>query len=645
MSRLINQTLTIETIKQGISGNVQPTSDCMKYEWMRLSSFKYFPRQSEGRPIILAKAGFIFTGTREGDDTVTCFMCGVTKNNWLKYENPLQIHKDLNPRCNFLNNTSTNVGILVPEPTVYHKILETLHDTYCVGNRGQNSRSTSPLATGINSGITGPAIRQMCGIPLERPDNSQAVQVTDDGQGPDVRSRMVPNQSMSSASVVLTGDSTRQTMKVEEARLRTFENWPRYLSVRPTELARAGFYYLGSADRVQCAFCRGILRDWEEAESPVAEHWRYFSSCEFLRGTDQSNVPIIPNDTYIHDYVSTHPLSSTDEDVRAALNPLSTILNNGNLNLVQSDAPTTAEDLGIITQTAAQPDKAILATRVATFANWPRRSPVPSKELIAEAGFYFLDREDAVKCFFCGGVLKSWRDEDIPWNEHAKWFPKCAYLLRIKGQDFVNSIHQPGTGTAKVVGTNGSTSATGNNRNTIDVEQILSLPMVKAVLQLQVDKANVIKAIENRLKNQGKLFTDSTELLNAALDIDSGIKKNGAAIKTGHPVVTDKNRGVPNGILAAAEAAPAEQQATEAASTAGTDAIPGEGENQESSQLLRENEELKEQRLCKICMDAESNIVLLPCGHLVACEKCAPVLTKCPMCRKAVRGSVKTYLS
>ncbi|KAK6166638.1 hypothetical protein SNE40_023285 [Patella caerulea] len=556
----IYRTISVEAL--GISGNVQPTSDCMKYEWMRLGSFKSFPRQSEGRPIKLAKAGFIFTGTREGDDTVTCFMCGVTKNSWLKYENPLQIHKDLNPRCNFINNTSTNVGILVPEPTVYHKILETLRNTYCVNHRNR---------------------------PVECYNSSPK----DDSDPIPVYSSEL-EISISSFNIA-SSDRFTQAMVVEEARQRTFQNWPRYLTVRPTELARAGFYHLGSADLVRCAFCGGILRNWEEAESPVAEHWRCFSSCEFLRGVDQSNVPIIPNDTYVHDYVSTHPPSSTDEDVRAALDPLSTILNNGNLNLVQNDAPATAEDLFIVTQAAAQPEKAKLATRLATFANWPRRSPVPSTEQIAEAGFYFLDKEDAVKCFFCGGVLKSWRDEDIAWNEHAKWFPTCAYLLRIKGQDFVNSMHQPDTGTAKVVGTTGSTS----------------------VIALVMDSVTT----------------------------DSEIKGNGDVIKTEHPVVTDKDHRVSNGTLAAAEAGPAKQQATESAANAGTDAIPGEGENQESPQLLRENEELKEQRLCKICMDAESNIVLLPCGHLVSCELCAPALTKCPMCRKALRGSVKTYLS
>ncbi|XP_050418714.2 baculoviral IAP repeat-containing protein 3 [Patella vulgata] len=451
---MIRQSLSVETLNQALHRDVQPTSDCMKYEWMRLGSFKSCPRQSEGRPIKLAKAGFVFTGTREGDDTVTCFTCGVTKNNWLKYEDPLQVHKDLNPRCHFINNKSENFPILIPEPIVYDKILRTLHEIY---------RSKEDIEMGVTGGYSATndtssfdSLKLDSGSLTNYGDTSNTtLKKTIKKQGINGYTRSQDPESRSlvtrSASDVLVDNIARQTMTAEEARLRTFGNWPRYLAVRPAELARAGFYYLGSADRVQCAFCRGILRDWEEAESPVAEHWRYFSSCEFLRGTGRSNVPIIPNDSCIHDYVSTHPLSPTDEeDLRGDLNPRSTILNNGNLNLVQRDDPATAKDLGIITQTAAQPDKAILATRVATFANWPRRSPLPSKEQIAEAGFYYFDREDAVKCFFCGGVLKSWTDDDIPWNEHAKWFPKCPYLLRIKGEDFVNSIHHPGAGTTKV---------------------------------------------------------------------------------------------------------------------------------------------------------------------------------------------------
>ncbi len=61
--------------------------------------------------------------------------------------------------------------------------------------------------------------------------------------------------------------------------------------------------------------------------------------------------------------------------------------------------------------------------------------------------------------------------------------------------------------------------------------------------------------------------------------------------------------------------------------------------------LLRENEAMREERMCKICMDNDVNIVFLPCGHLVSCQECAPNIKKCAVCRKLIRGTVKTYLS
>ncbi|XP_070202760.1 baculoviral IAP repeat-containing protein 7-B-like [Littorina saxatilis] len=57
-------------------------------------------------------------------------------------------------------------------------------------------------------------------------------------------------------------------------------------------------------------------------------------------------------------------------------------------------------------------------------------------------------------------------------------------------------------------------------------------------------------------------------------------------------------------------------------------------------QLEVENEELKTRRICKICMDKNSCVVFLPCGHLAVCFGCAVVLTHCPICRDPIRGSV-----
>src|SRR5262245_15289466 len=40
------------------------------------------------------------------------------------------------------------------------------------------------------------------------------------------------------------------------------QDWPLpFLS--PTEMGEAGFFYLKEEDRVQCAYCQGVLSDWK----------------------------------------------------------------------------------------------------------------------------------------------------------------------------------------------------------------------------------------------------------------------------------------------------------------------------------------------------------------------------------------------
>ena len=67
--------------------------------------------------------------------------------------------------------------------------------------------------------------------------------------------------------------------------------------------------------------------------------------------------------------------------------------------------------------------------------------------------------------------------------------------------------------------------------------------------------------------------------------------------------------------------------------------------NTKTKTLEEENRQLKDQRMCKVCMDAEANILFLPCGHLVCCAECAPSLRNCAVCRSLIRGTVRTYLS
>ena len=66
-------------------------------------------------------------------------------------------------------------------------------------------------------------------------------------------------------------------------------------------------------------------------------------------------------------------------------------------------------------------------------------------------------------------------------------------------------------------------------------------------------------------------------------------------------------------------------------------------------EIEKENRRLRMQRLCKICMEKEVQVVFIPCGHLVSCQQCAQCLTdenlKCPMCRENIEGKVRVFFN
>uniref|UniRef100_A0A8C2UVY5 RING-type E3 ubiquitin transferase n=1 Tax=Chinchilla lanigera TaxID=34839 RepID=A0A8C2UVY5_CHILA len=79
--------------------------------------------------------------------------------------------------------------------------------------------------------------------------------------------------------------------------------------------------------------------------------------------------------------------------------------------------------------------------RLASFCDWPLATGV-QPELLAAAGFFHTGQQDKVRCFFCCGGLQSWEHGDDPWTEHAKWFPRCQFLLQSRGRGFVRSVQE-----------------------------------------------------------------------------------------------------------------------------------------------------------------------------------------------------------
>ncbi len=81
--------------------------------------------------------------------------------------------------------------------------------------------------------------------------------------------------------------------------------------------------------------------------------------------------------------------------------------------------------------------------RVKSFEQSPNESYIyQNRKYLAAAGFFFTGKEDETICYYCGGGVKDWQQEDIPWVEHARWLSRCSFLLVNKGLNFIEKHYK-----------------------------------------------------------------------------------------------------------------------------------------------------------------------------------------------------------
>nr|O62640.1 RecName: Full=Putative inhibitor of apoptosis [Sus scrofa]AAC39171.1 putative inhibitor of apoptosis [Sus scrofa] len=358
-------------------------------------------------------------------------------------------------------------------------------------------------------------------------------------------------------------------MNTEKDRLLTFQMWPlTFLS--PADLAKAGFYYIGPGDRVACFACGGKLSNWEPKDDAMTEHLRHFPNCPFLG------------------------------------------------NQLQDSSRYTVSNLSMQTY----------AARFKTFCNWPSSIPVHPEQL-ASAGFYYMGHSDDVKCFCCDGGLRCWESGDDPWVEHAKWFPRCEYLIRIKGQEFISRVQASYPHLLEQLLSTSDNPEDENaeppndlsliRKNRMALFQHLTcvLPILDSLLIARVISEQEHDVIKQKTQTslQARELIDiilvkgnyaATIFKNSLQEIDPMLYK--------HLFVQQDIKYIPT-------------------------------ENVSDLSMEEQLRRLQEERTCKVCMDKEVSIVFIPCGHLVVCKDCAPSLRKCPICRGTIKGTVRTFLS
>ncbi|XP_072677847.1 baculoviral IAP repeat-containing protein 2 isoform X2 [Canis lupus baileyi] len=516
----IKRTMEDSTILRNQTiGNKQKIKYDFSCELYRMSTYSTFPAGVPVSERSLARAGFYYTGV---NDKVKCFCCGLMLDNWKPGDNPIEKHKQLYPSCSFIHSLvsltsrdSTSKNISAMRNSFTHSISPTLE-------HGSFSGSHSNLAANPVSSRAGEDFS-----PLSTNPYSYA-------------------------------------MSTEEARFLTYHMWPlTFLS--PSDLARAGFYYIGPGDKVACFACGGTLSNWEPKDDAMSEHRRHFPNCPFLE--------------------------NSLETLRFSISNLS----------MQTHA-----------------------ARLRTFVYWPSSVPVRPEQL-ASAGFYYVGRNDDVKCFCCDGGLRCWESGDDPWVEHAKWFPRCEFLIRMKGQEFVDEIQaryphllEQLLSTSDTPGDENADPPIvhfGPGENHSEDTVMMNTPVVKAALEMGFSRILVRQTVQSKILSTGENYRTVNEIVLALLNAEDETREEEKERQTEEMASVDKNMKY----------------------------IPTEDVSGLS--LEEQLRRLQEERTCKVCMDKEVSIVFIPCGHLVVCQECAPSLRKCPICRGIIKGTVRTFLS
>ena len=242
----------------------------MAVEMHRLMSFGSWPRKNQfPLPSALVSAGFYYTG--ESDKT-RCFSCNGEVFNWRPDMYPDVIHRARYPHCRLVKGEETRHKPMQSSPEVYDKV-ETFFRKKSI-NFPFISRNTNIVKQPSNlHGMTTPIL-----VNLRRPQVAS-------------RSPTISLESLSSTSSLLNSSGD---MRFEQERLRSFAHWPKSDMIRPSDLARAGMYFIGPGDRVQCAFCKGKLEGWIRGDKPLDEHKKHFGArCRFMQGAQVGNVPIV----------------------------------------------------------------------------------------------------------------------------------------------------------------------------------------------------------------------------------------------------------------------------------------------------------------------------------------------------------------
>ncbi|KAJ8314616.1 hypothetical protein KUTeg_006766 [Tegillarca granosa] len=511
----------------------------------RLCTFCDWPQDVGVYAINLAKAGFYYVQRKT---TVECFSCGLTVSDWKPEDDPLTRHKELSPLCVFINSSTTASAIEGSEHLLDFQALNREINTNAISKPRENvHQPSSPENAAINfENLNNKILKCSSDTTVIKKDTSEKHQnherncmgtQKDDytsGRGLPINQPVDVTSSQEIRNVYLCLSTNNSNQNIPEStifqesernnnniskedynqfvnfaqnipestifqesernnnniseevynqlvnfaiakhphyanpkrRLETFRSWLYHNVQHPQQLVEAGFYYTDSTDVVRCFHCDIGLAEWDVQDDPWVEHARHSPQCFFLR--EKRGTAFVDNVQQFWREIYT-PKCPQFEDFRI---------------------------------------------RQSTYQGWPSDRDQSPRELAA-AGFYYTGEDDTVRCHYCDGGLRQWEPGDNPWVEHARWFPFCKYVVKMKGFHFIEEVArtyndlyvnstQDQMPSAEVEAEDGGACAMDGyeNDNTLNNERRNALTMAASVsvLEMGYKKPTLIMAINKYLK-------------------------------------------------------------------------------------------------------------------------------------------------
>ncbi|XP_033305671.1 E3 ubiquitin-protein ligase XIAP-like [Bombus bifarius] len=315
------------------------------------------------------------------------------------------------------------------------------------------------------------------------------------------------------------------------------------------------------------------------------------------------------------------------------------------------------------------------ASRRWSFRSWPKISVDPVS--LAAAGFYYTGEIDIVRCFECQVMIHDWSDGDIPMQIHETCSPECRFIRNEHcdnvpigvDPDKVLQTERRNSNITCRYGLQYHESFDFNDHQFLHLKHPTAYELSRLGLQ-NVRKAKSLEYVtyESRLNSFETWPTytkpSSEELADAGFYYtgvyDFTICFHCGSMKAGwrnedpweeHAILSPNccylltvrgweyvNKVIGFKIYETPAEAPIE--------IADGNPERSNSENDSNEMTLQEkiasleeeNQALKDARSCKVCMEQESTIIFLPCGHLATCQYCSLAFKKCIICGNNIKA-------